>query len=241
MKNLLLISMLLVTVVLVSCSGNSNSQKVNENKEDKIKSEASSSLALTFTNEDFYQADGTFDVNKGKDAIVTLAKYHGYNVFPGFREGLWVSDYGTGKFTDLGLAAFMFKNNETDRYMLMDLFLLPKQMLPEHWHLSGDTNPAKLEGWLVRNGKSYIVGQGENNLASFPMIKVPNCHMKGQVETSHVVEGVPGSFTPQDVIFAKHWQFAGEEGAIITEVANVHTDAAVRHNDKAINDYFLGL
>jgi len=33
---------------------------------------------------------------------------------------------------------------------------------------------------------------------------------------------------------------AGPEGAIITEVANVHTDNAVRHSDRAINDNFLG-
>lgn len=194
-----------------------------------------------YENSYFYDADGEFDVEKGKDAIISLAEFHGYNVFPGFRENLWVSDYGTGRYIELGLAAYMFKNNETDQYMLMDLFLMPNQMLPEHWHLEGETNPAKLEGWLIRNGKSYIVGEGEDNLSSFPAIKVPDCHMDGKVETRHVVEALPGSFTPQAIMFSKHWQFAGPEGAIMTEVANVHTDAAVRHSDKAINDHFLGI
>ena len=241
MKNLIVVVLVLGAILISSCTVKNSSEKSSETKVEVAEEQACCKSVITFKNQDFYTADGTFDVEKGKDAIVALAKYHGYNVFPEFREGLWVSDYGTGKFTELGLAAYMFKNNETDQYMLMDLFLLPNQMLPEHWHLEGETNPAKLEGWVVRNGKSYIVGMGENNLTTFPMIKIPDCHMNGQVETKHVVEGLPGSFTPQGVVFAKHWQFAGEEGAIITEVGNVHTDAAVRHSDKAINDNFLGL
>ena len=191
-----------------------------------------------FKNGDFYK-DGEFDVEKGKDAIVALCKYHGYPIFDDFREKLWVSDYGTGQFTKLGLAANMFVNNEKDRYMLMDLFLLPGQMLPEHWHLEGEGNPAKLEGWLVRHGKSYIIGIGDDNLAEFPAIKVPKCHMKGEVTTKHVAEADPGDFNMLMQVETRHWQFAGEEGAIVTEVANVHTNSAVRHSDKAINDQFL--
>lgn len=194
-----------------------------------------------FNNDDFYSSDGVFLEEIAKEAILQLANYHGYNVFPEFMENLWVSDYGTGQFTKLGLAAYMFMNNETDQYMLMDLFLLPGQMLPEHWHLDGESNPAKLEGWLVRNGMSYIVGVGDDNLKNFSAIEIPTCHMNGTVTHKHVIAAEIGSFTPQDVIYAPHWQWAGQEGAIITEVANVHTDAAVRHSDKAINDHFLGL
>ena len=194
---------------------------------------------LAFKNKDFYQADGTFDVEKGKDAVLNVCKFHGYPVFPELREKLWVSDYNTGQFTKLGLAACMFMNNEDDRYMLMDLFLLPGQMLPEHWHLDGDTNPAKREGWLVRWGKSYIVGAAQDNMADFPAVKVPKIHMKGTVTTKHVVEADPGMFVPLVKVKTRHWQFGGPQGAIITEVANVHTDSAVRHSDKAMNDYFL--
>ena len=160
-------------------------------------------------------------------------------MFPGFRDGLWVSDYGRGEYTKVGLAAYIFINNVEDRYMLMDIFLLPGQMLPEHWHLEGGGNPAKLEGWLVRHGKSYIVGIGDDNLADFPQIKIPECHMGGTVTTKHVAEGKPGDFNMLVQVETRHWQFAGPEGAIITEVANVHTNSAVRHSDKAINDQFL--
>lgn len=186
-------------------------------------------------NADFYGADGKFDVEKGKDAVIALMKHHGYPVFPGVREKIWVSDYGRGKFMEVGLAAVMFKNNVADRYMLMDLFLMPNQMLPEHWHLGGEGNPPKQEGWLVRYGQSHVVGEGDDNLT----IKVPAIHNGGQVTVKHDTLANPGEFVPLNRALAHHWQMAGPEGAIITEVANVHTDSAVRHLDKAMNDYFL--
>lgn len=193
--------------------------------------------AIHFNDEALQDADGKFDVEKGKDAILALCKYHGYPIFPGLREKLWVSDYGTGQFTKLGLAAYLFVNNEQDRYMLMDLFLLPRQMLPEHWHLEGDKNPAKREGWLVRWGLSHIVGIGAPNLGK--EIVIPKCHLGGKATTEHEVIATPGMFVPLTQVKTRHWQYAGPEGAIITEVANVHTNAAVRHSDPALNKHFL--
>ena len=193
---------------------------------------------LTIRNKDVY-TDGKFDEEKAKDAIMKLCEYHGYPVFPELREGLWVSDYGTGKFTEFGLAAFLYINNVEDRYMQMDLFLTPNQMLPEHWHLEAEGNPAKLEAWVVRYGKSYIVGIGEDNLAAHPEVKVPKCHNDGKTMTKHVTPTTPGQCVKLAKVESRHWQFAGAEGAIVTEVANVHTNSGVRHTDKGANDHFL--
>jgi D-lyxose ketol-isomerase len=194
--------------------------------------------SVQFDNATFYDADGKFQKDKAKDAYVALMKYHGYPVYEGIREKMWVSDYGTGRFADLGLGAVMWHNNVKDRYMLMDLYLLPNQMLPEHWHLQGEGNPAKLEGWLVRYGLSHVVGEGTANLG--PDVKIPTCHMNGTVTVKHEVVAKPGDFVPLIRVEARHWQLAGPEGAIITEVANVHTASAVRHSDPAINKNFLG-
>lgn len=193
---------------------------------------------LQFNNADFY-SNGKFQVEKAKDAIVAVCRHHGYGIFPGFRDKLWVSDYDAGQFAKLGLAAYMFCNNVEDRYMLMDLFLLPGQMLPEHWHLEADGNPAKREGWLVRAGLSHIVGIGEDNLSKD--IVIPKFHCGGTVSTRHEVAATAGMFVPLAKVGAKHWQYGGPEGAVITEVANVHTDAGVRHADPALNEYFLSL
>jgi D-lyxose ketol-isomerase len=191
-------------------------------------------------NEEFY-TDGKFDEQKAKDGVLALCRWFGYPVFPELREGLWVSDYGTGQFARLGLAAYMFKNqyDDGDAYMLMDLFLLPGQMLPEHWHLEGDHGITKNEGWLVRWGKSYIVGIGEDNLASFPQIEIPEFHCQGTATTRHVVETTPGMFVPLAKSESRHWQYGGPDGAVVTEVANFHTNSAVRHSDPVLNRYFL--
>jgi D-lyxose ketol-isomerase len=196
--------------------------------------------SLVFHNADFYTADGTFNDEAAKDAIFRLMKYYNYPITGNTRSQLWVSDYGTGNFTEVGLAAVMYANDTKDLYMLQDMFLLPNQMLPEHWHEKPDGKlPAKMEGWLVRNGASYIVGEGEDNLASFPEIKIPASHTGG-VTVKNAVKTLAGEFVPLSREFSHHWQFAGDKGAIITEVANVHDNASVRHQVKAINDYFLG-
>ncbi len=191
-------------------------------------------------NEDVY-VDGTFDEDRAKDAVLAMCRRCGYPVFPGMREKLWVSDYGTGQYDRLGLAATMFENHYGDgAYMLMDLFLLPGQMLPEHWHLAGDHGIVKNEGWLVRWGRSYIVGAGDDNLSEFPQVQIPACHDGGRTKTGHVIETGPGQFVPLAQVGTRHWQYGGPEGAIITEVANFHTNTAVRHTDAAINEHFLG-
>jgi D-lyxose ketol-isomerase len=121
--------------------------------------------------------------------------------------------------------------------MMLDIFLLPGQMLPEHWHEEGEGNPAKREGWLVRWGASHIVGIGEPNLPGD--VVVPQSHWKGQVTVKHDILAKPGMFVPLAEVGSRHWQYGGPEGAIVTEVANVHTNSAVRHTDPALNTYFL--
>lgn len=195
--------------------------------------------SATFQNEDFY-TDGEFDAEKAKDGVLKLCKQFGYPIFPELKKNLWVSDYGAGEFAKLGLAAYLFENHAEDgTYMLMDVFLLPNQMLPEHWHLEGDYGITKNEGWLIRWGKSYVVGVGENNMDEYPQIKVPSFHCGGTTKTHHVVEATPGTFVPLAKLESRHWQYGGPQGAILSEVANYHTNSAVRHSDPALNDYFL--
>jgi D-lyxose ketol-isomerase len=193
---------------------------------------------IRFDNAYFYDASGKFLPEKAKDAYIALMRFHGYPVYPNMREQLWVSDYGTGQFAKLGLGARMWRNDEENHYMVMDIFLLAGQMLPEHWHEKPEKSPQKMEGWLVRYGMAHIVGEGEPNLG--PDVVVPKCHMGGTVTVKHEVLAGAGDFVPLNRAGARHWQLAGPEGAILTEVANVHTGSAVRHSDQAVNDNFLG-
>jgi D-lyxose ketol-isomerase len=56
----------------------------------------------------------------------------------------------------------------------------------------------------------------------------------------HEVIARPGDFVPLNRATAHHWQLAGPEGAIISEVANGHENDMVRHLDKVMNENFLG-
>lgn len=196
----------------------------------------------TFNNADFYDSQGKFSEEKAKDAILALCRYHRYPIFPKLREKLWVTDYGIGEFTKVGLACIFFANNVDGEhsYMMLDIFLLPNQMLAEHWHVTPEKTPncaQKNEGWLVRWGRSYVIGEGEPNLP--PEVVVPKCHADGKVSVEHCVVADPGDFVPLGTLGSRHWQFAGKEGTIVTEVANAHDGASVRHLDPRANAAFL--
>lgn len=196
---------------------------------------AKKSSAIQFSNSQFYAADGSFIPEKAKDAIIALLEYHGYPMYDGIREDIFVNDYNSGRFAEVGLSGIMYENNQTNLYMLLDIFLLPNQMLAEHWHVDGETTPAKREGWLVRWGKSYIAGVGEDNMADFPQISIPEVHWGGKVDAKNVVKTTPGQFVNLKEVLSKHWQMAGDEGAIITEVANFADGDAVLRSDPKMN------
>ncbi|MFI3328775.1 MAG: hypothetical protein SNH79_04320 [Rikenellaceae bacterium] len=221
MNRLRFVVAMLAMVLAVSCCGNCCKK--------------SAKSALAFSNEQFYDAEGNFLEERAKDALIEMLEYHNYPVFESLRERIWVTDYNKGRYAELGLASVMFVNDTKDRYMLMDIFLLPNQMLGEHMHYAAEGNPAKMEGWLVRNGKSYIVGIGEDNMADFPEVVVPSSHWNGEVTAKCVVEANVGDFVKLVKVRSPHWQLAGPEGAIITEVANVHTGAGVRRSDPEMN------
>ena len=185
--------------------------------------------SIVFDNEYFYTSDGTFDPERAKDGYIALMKYHGYPVFDGLREKLWVSDYGTGQFAKLGLGAYGFINDEDGWYMGQDMYLLPNQMLPEHYHLDTEKGSAKMEGWHVRHGISYVYGEGEptRNMKAV----VPKCHMNGTVSVSHETILRVGETATLNRATARHWQFGGPEGAIVSEYATFHDNDGVKHSD----------
>ncbi|MBF8149716.1 hypothetical protein ITJ86_07380 [Winogradskyella sp. F6397] len=232
MKKLCLLTILSIAVLFNSCANNSEKNKTTEAPKEvnePIKKE------LKFTNEQFYDAEGQFLKEKAKDALIEMLEYHNYPIFDGLREKIWLTDYNQGNYAELGLASIMFVNNEEDQYMLMDIFLLPGQMLGEHMHFAAEGNPVKMEGWLVRHGKSYIVGVGENNRDQFPQVVVPQSHWDGKTTTNYIIEANEGDFASLAEPESPHWQMAGPEGVVITEVGNVHTNSGVLRSDPKMN------
>ena len=232
MKHIMLSCTVIIGVLLSSCANKTEQTTVVESKTE-IKKDVKKELK--FTNAQFYDADGKFLEEKAKDALMEMLKYHNYPIFDGLREKIWLTDYNQGNYAQLGLASVMFVNNTEDKYMLMDIFLLPNQMLGEHMHFAAEGNPVKMEGWQVRHGESYIVGIGENNRDQFPQVVVPKEHWDGKVTSNYIIEAEEGDFASLAKAESPHWQMAGPEGVVITEVGNVHTNSGVLRSDPKMN------
>ncbi len=191
------------------------------------------STATTLNNADFYTADGKFREDVAKQAYFDLMKSFNYPVNDTIRQNIFVSDMGLGKFTEVGLAAVVLVNEKEGNYAALEVFLLPNQMIPEHWHVAREDEgvTAKRESWVVRYGTTYTYGVGT---ATDPIaVKIPDCE-KEFVTVMHQQQLQPGESTGIAKALDKHWQMAGPQGCIMTEVATYHDGAAVRFTDPKI-------
>jgi D-lyxose ketol-isomerase len=122
-------------------------------------------------------------------------------------------------------------NEEKANYLQLDIYLLPNQMLPEHYHLATDKCAPKMEGWLCRHGRSYVYGEGPKTEDMHA--KIPKLQRKW-VTVFHETVIDPGQSAHLNRPTARHWQFAGPQGAILTEVGTFHDGDGVRHTDPNI-------
>ncbi len=106
----------------------------------------------THENADFYKADGSFDADRAKAAYYALMEHHGYPI-PEFLRGddFWTLDFALGQFDEVGMAGILWINNQEHDYLGHEIYLLPGQMIPEHWHVATGEGRAKVEGWHTEN------------------------------------------------------------------------------------------
>jgi D-lyxose ketol-isomerase len=183
-------------------------------------------------NADFYK-DGKFNEQAAKDAYLAMLRQAAYPISDGLVKNLAVTDFALGRFLEVGLGTVVWIGEKKWNYTTLDIFLLPGQIIPEHWHVAmeADGVAAKMESWLVRWGSSYIVGEGEPT--ANPPVKIPESEAKfltvkkGKLFKVGEVTGIthPGE---------KHWQQAGPQGAIVSEVSTYHVGAAVRFTNPGI-------
>jgi len=184
----------------------------------------------TLNNADFYGPDGKFNEEAAKKAYFDMMEYYNYPVNETIRKNIFVSDMGLGKFTEVGLAAVVLINEKQSNYAALEVLLLPNQMIPEHWHvgLPDDGVKEKLESWVVRYGTTFTYGVGD---ATDPIaVKIPDCQ-KDYITVRHEQQLKPGESTGVAKAEDKHWQLAGPEGCILTEIATYHEGKAVRFSD----------
>jgi D-lyxose ketol-isomerase len=190
-------------------------------------------VVTVLNNADFYDAQGKFKAEAAKEAYLRFLEAARYPISPRLRKEMWMSDFGLGRFTEVGSGGMFWVNNQKDNYASLEIFLLPGQMIPEHWHvpLPAQNVPVKMESWHVRWGSTCTYGEGEPTAKL--AVKIPECQQPF-VTVRHEKVLTLGEVTGLTRHEQKHWQQAGAEGAIVTESSTFHSGAAVRFNDPRI-------
>jgi D-lyxose ketol-isomerase len=183
--------------------------------------------AIAYKNSDFYDAQGKLNEKAAKDAYLRLMETAGYPISDRVRKDLWVSDFGLGRFAEVGLGGVTWVNEKDGNYASIEIFLLPNQVIPEHWHVPLDKQnvKTKMESWIVRFGSTYAYGEGEPTAK--PSVKPPESEAK-YLTMKHETPLMLGESTGIKKPLEKHWQQAGPKGAIVTEVSTYHTGEAAR-------------
>ena len=179
-----------------------------------------------YPNEHFYTADGKFDAAKAKDAYYEMMRHYNYPIVPRLEgDEFWSLDFGLGKFTEVGMAGIFWVNNKEHNYFGHEIYLLPGQMIPEHWHVKTEDAGPKMEAWQVRHGWIYIYGEGDPT----PGVeqRIPPTHKKYAVARKETRLG-PGEIGKLPAAEEKHWMLAGPDGAIVSEYATYHDNNALR-------------
>jgi len=179
----------------------------------------------------FYDASGKFDQDAAKRAYLDFLKQAGYPVNDTIAKKLFVSDFGLGRFTEAGLGAIVWWGDEKNNYSGLDAFLLPGQIIPEHWHVKLGNIPEKMEAWLARYGEMYAYAEGAPTPTIQAKIAAGDApYLTVKSERILRVGDIAGISRPLE----KHWMQAGPQGAIFTEFSTFHSGEAVKFTDPKI-------
>jgi len=186
-----------------------------------------------YENSNFYGPDGKFDAEAGRRVYLQFLRHLGYPTPPAMEKNLYVTDCALGRFAEVGMGCFVFIDDKPGNYAAIEVVLLPNQQIPEHWHepIEAEKIAPKMESWYVRYGSTFVYGEGEP--VREPAAKV-NPADKPFLTVWHETILKPGEVTGVTRPLAKHWQQAGPQGVVLTEVATYHSGAAVRFTNPKI-------
>jgi len=183
-------------------------------------------------NTDFYDEKGVFDAKKAKNAYYKMMKSFKYPIPERLKtDEFWTLDFGTGRFAAVGMAGVFWVNDKEGDYLGHEIYLLPGQMIPEHWHeKTGEARP-KMEAWHLRHGSVTLVGEGESSpevRKTTPASEWPNTTVR------HCTHLKCGEFGKLNRAGARHYMVAGPKGCIVTEYASFHDMAGLRFTNPKI-------
>ena len=182
----------------------------------------------TYTNADFYDAQGKFVADKAREAYFDMFRRFGYPISKRLEKEMWVLDFGLGDFSRVGMAGIFWLNRQDHNYFGHEIYLLPNQMIPEHCHQATAKGGAKMESWQPRHGMIYTFGEGEPTpelIEKIPpsqrdLVKSRRCKPLGIDEVGAL-----------NRLTAWHFMVAGPEGALVTEYGTFHDMDGLRFSN----------
>jgi D-lyxose ketol-isomerase len=183
-------------------------------------------------NKDFYNSDGSFNEEKAKVAYFELMATFNYPIVDRLNgEEFWVADFNLKNFVEVGMAGIFWIINPEQKYTGVEMFLLPGQSIPEHWHVATKDASPKFESCHVRYGSITLFTEGEEAPGVEKRIPIYQRKIAKARKEKILTAGEIGFAEKEG---EKHWFKAGPEGAIMTEYATVHDGAGVRFTDPSI-------
>jgi D-lyxose ketol-isomerase len=180
----------------------------------------------TRTNQDYYTADGKFKMELAREAFYEMMRYFSYPIPDRLRgEDFWVKDFNIGRFSESGMAGIFWVSDEKYNISGHEIFLLPNQCIPEHYHVGTEATGPKLEAWHVRHGSIYTYAEGDPT----PGVeaRIPSTH-KDCTLAKKEKRVLPGEIDILSNPNERHWMRARDEGAIVTEYATHHDHDGLR-------------
>jgi D-lyxose ketol-isomerase len=141
----------------------------------------------------------------------------------------WMLEFGQNDFSNVGMAGIFFVNDKEHGYFGHEIFLLPGQMIAEHYHIPGEGLPAKHEAWQVRHGQIWTVAQGGDK-SKLPFV-LPASQDKDFATCFDAKELQVGGMDFLRKLEEPHFMMAGPEGAIVTEYASYHSGDGLRFSN----------
>jgi len=180
----------------------------------------------TYKNEDFYTPDGKFNVKAAKQAYFEMMEFYHYPIPAKLQgEDFWAKDFNLGLFMESGMAGIFWITDPKYNISGHEMFLLPNQSVPEHYHVATKDSAPKLEAWHVRHGWVYIYSKGEPT----PGVeaRIPSTH-RDCTFARHEIIVRPGEVARLSNPTERHWMRGGSDGAIVTEYATHHDHDGLR-------------
>jgi len=187
-----------------------------------------------YPNEHFYK-NGKWDQEVSKEAYRELFRYHHYAIgdvvlaSPDF----WMLEFAQNDFSNVGMGGIFFVNDKEHGYFGHDIYLLPGQMIAQHYHVAAEDKPAKHETWHVRNGKVWTLAQGGSKSDLPKGLILPKSQEK-YTTCYKAKELNVGDIDYLAALEEPHFMIAGPEGAIVTEYASFHANTGLRFSNPTV-------